>query len=183
MQAENAQDQPKAACPSPTRVRYLTPETCRIHRGVHGALHVTLESGETFGGAYMAYAFPVEYPKEFIALLHTGEGECEIGIIRDLDTFGDDQVHLIREALARRYFIHTITNINRIGWKYGFVTLEVETDKGNVEVLMRWKQHRAVDYGRHGKVLIDVNDNHFLIPDVTALPPRQQRDFTRIIYW
>jgi len=40
-----------------------------------------------------------------------------------------------------------------------------------------------VDYGQRGKVLIDVNDNRYLIPDVEAMPPKERTDFTRFIYW
>jgi hypothetical protein len=48
---------------------------------------------------------------------------------------------------------------------------------------MRWAQDRAVDYGQKGKVLIDVNDNRYLIPDVEAMPVKERTDFTRFIYW
>ena len=38
-------------------------------------------------------------------------------------------------------------------------------------------------YDARGKVLIDVNDNRYLIPDVNALSPREQGEFRRYIYW
>ena len=51
--------------------------------------------------------------------------------------------------------------------KYGFLSFEVETDKGKVDFLMKRQGDQAVDYGDRGKVLIDVNGNRF----------------TRYIYW
>jgi hypothetical protein len=169
----------------PTRVRYLTPDMCRIHLGSYGALHVTVADEQIYGGVYAVYAFPVGHPNGYISLVHTGgqEQEREIGIIRDLAEFPEPQAALVRSALERRYFVHTIRRIRRIGWKHGFVAFEVETDKGEVEFLMRRRRKRAVDYGRRGKVLIDVSQNRYLIPDVSRLSPKEHRDFTRIIYW
>jgi hypothetical protein len=48
---------------------------------------------------------------------------------------------------------------------------------------MHWKQDRAVDYGGRGKVLIDVSENQYVIPDMQKLTARERQDFTRYIYW
>ncbi|HUW99646.1 MAG: DUF1854 domain-containing protein [Phycisphaerae bacterium] len=169
----------------PTRVRRLTPEMCQIHLGTHDALHVTVTGERIYGGVYAVYAFPVAHRDGYICLMHSvGEGDdLEIGIIRDLADFPPDQADLVRQALARRYFMHTITRINEVGWRYGLVSMDVETDKGPARFMMRWSHDRAVDYGQRGKVLIDTSDNRYLIPDVDALPPRERTAFTRIIYW
>ena len=168
-----------------TRVRFLTPELCVIHLGNHGALHVTVLNERIYGGVYAASAFPVAYPEGYISLIHIGEvgKEIEIGIIRDLSIFPPQQADLVRQALRRRYFIHTITSLRSIGWKYGYIAIEADTDKGPVEFLMRWQHDRAVDYGRRGKVIIDVHDNRYLIPDMDKLPPGQRGEFQRYIYW
>jgi hypothetical protein len=156
-----------------------------MHKEDLGTLHVRIKDERSYRGTYAAYLFPVDYPNGYISLVHIEpEGkEMEIGVIRDLDDFPADQAALIRQALARRYFIHTIRKLHKVDWKYGFVTIDAETDKGRAEFLMRWKQDRAVDYGKRGKVLIDVYDNRYLIPDVDRLSPSERADFTRIIYW
>jgi hypothetical protein len=171
--------------PDPTKVRFLTPHMCRIHLGSHGALHVTVANERIYGGVYAAYAFPVAYPDKYIALIHSvGRGrDIEIGIIHDLNEFPPADADLVREALARRYFVHTITKLTSIGWKYGFIAVEAETDKGPVDFLMRWQYDRAVDYGQDGKVLIDVDENRYLIPDLRQLPPGELADLQRYIYW
>jgi hypothetical protein len=48
---------------------------------------------------------------------------------------------------------------------------------------MPWRHDRAFDYGRRGKVLIDLENNRYLIPDLEKLPPRQRNEFQRYIYW
>jgi len=168
-----------------TEVRYLTPEICTIHLGSYEALHVTVAKEWVYGGVYAVYAFPVAHKDRYISLVHRvpGSEDLEIGMIRDLSDFPPEQAELVRHALERRYFIHTILRIHEIGWKYGLVAFNVETDKGPVQFMMRWKQDRAVDYGEAGKVLIDLDDNLYLIRDVKKLPPREYSDFTRIIYW
>ncbi len=130
----------------PTRTRFLTPDMCRIHLGNLGALHVTVLNEDIYGGVYAAYAFPVAYPGGYISLLQSvGEQEVEIGIIRDLDEFPPEAQELVRQALARRYFIHTITAIREIGWKYGLVAFERRDRQGTVEFL-----HALVAGSRRG---------------------------------
>jgi ATP-binding cassette, subfamily B, bacterial len=168
-----------------TQIRYLTPDMCTIYVGTHKALHLTIKDEWTYGGIHAAYAFPVAHHNQFISLLQSvGDGkELEIGIIRDLDEFPAEQAELIRLALARRYFIHRIKQIHEIGWRYNLIFLDVETDKGRCNFFMQWKSHRAVDYGKHGKVLIDVCKNRYLIPDLDELSAKERDEFTRIIYW
>jgi len=185
MQDDNSEDKAGATAIDRTRARYLTPDVCRIHVGKHGVLSVTVKDEKTYGGVYAAYAFPVVHTNKYISLMQSsGEGEdLEIGIIRDLDDFFWDQAALVREALARRYFIHTITKINDIGLDHGLVALDAETDKGRVKCLVQWKGDRAVDFGRSGKLLIDVDGNRYAIPNVDELPPGERSAFTRLIYW
>ena len=176
---------PAGEGPDQTRPRYLCPDGCMIHLGSLGALHVTIAGERIYGGVHAAYAFPVSHSQQYICLIHSGvDGATEeIGIIQDLRRFPAPQADLVRQALARRYFVHTVSRIRDIGWKHGFVALDVETDKGPMSFLMRWQQDRAVDYGQRGKVLIDVSGNRYLIPDIDALSAREHRDFTRFIYW
>ena len=171
--------------PDQTEIRWLTPDACKIHLGSHQALHVTVKNEGIYGGVYAVYCFPVAFRDRYISLhCSLGEGEdVEIGVIRDLDEFPPEAVALVRQALDRRYFIHTITAIHEVAMKYGFVGFDVQTDKGRVQFLMLWQQDRAVDYGLRGKVLIDVNENRYRIPDVDALDPAEKADFKRLIYW
>ncbi len=167
-----------------TKVRFLSPETCKIHIGNLGALHVTIQDEGIYGGIYTAYAFPVGNQDGFISLLQVGEKkDVEIGVIKDLNAFPPEAVTLVREAVRRRYFIHIISRIHEIHMKWNLLILDAETDKGRVEFYMRWSQDKAVDYGKNGKVLIDVEDNRYLIPDVEELPIKERIEFTRYIYW
>ncbi len=171
--------------PDTARLRYLDPSMCRFYPGNFAALHLEITGIWVYGGVYAAYCFPVERRDQFIAIIQsrrTGD-DLEIGIVRRLDDFPEDQAELVRAALQRRYFFHTISRIRRIGWDGGYVSMRVDTDKGPASFLMRWSNDRAVSFGRDGKLLIDVDDNRYLIPRVDALPARERSAFTRIIYW
>ena len=167
-----------------TQIRFLTPENCRIHLGNLGALHVTMKGEGIYGGIYTAYAFPVAYPNGYISIVQTaGDQDTEVGVIRDLSEFPESDAALVREALNRRYFIHTVSRLRSIEMKYNMLFLEVSTDKGDISFFMRWAQDRAVDFGQNGKVLIDVDDNRYLIPDLDAFTTRERVEFQRYIYW
>jgi len=171
--------------PPQTEVRYLTPEICKIFTGTFGTLHVTVKDENIYRGVYAAYAFPVVHASRYISLLQRmPEGEdLEVGVISNLEDFSQEEIRLVRHALAGRYLIHTITKIDQVCLRYGFLSFNVQTNKGPVDFLMKWQGDRAVDYGERGKVLIDVNGNRYLVPDVAKLTPRERNDFTRFIYW
>ena len=48
---------------------------------------------------------------------------------------------------------------------------------------MRWSQSYVQNFGEHGKVLLDLEDNCFLIGNVQKLPVPQQELFLRFIYF
>jgi ATP-binding cassette, subfamily B, bacterial len=48
---------------------------------------------------------------------------------------------------------------------------------------MRWSQSQVQDFGERGKILLDFDDNRCLVPDVEALPEREQEQFLRYVYW
>jgi ATP-binding cassette, subfamily B, bacterial len=171
---------------NPAQVRFLSPDMCRIHLGAHRALHVTVLNERIYGGVHAALVFPVTNAQHYISLIHIGpdgKNELEIGIIRDLSEFPPEAAALIREALTRRYFVHKITRIDDIRWEYGMIALKVDTDKGPAAFHMYWQGDRAVDYGANGKVLIDVDENRYLVEDISRLSPREQAAFRRHIYW
>jgi hypothetical protein len=48
---------------------------------------------------------------------------------------------------------------------------------------MQWSQSRVQDFGERGRILLDLDDNRYLIPNVDALPTRQRELLQRFIYW
>ena len=165
--------------------RWLTPDSARIHLGNLGALHVTVLGDRIYGGVFAVRAFPATQPEQYISLrVADGDGaEEEIGLVRDLADWPEEVQGLLRQALMRRYFIRVIGGIDSIELKFGFLDFQVRTDRGPARFLMRWSHSQAQDYGRSGKILTDVDENRYLIPNVEALSRREQDLFRRHVYW
>ena len=47
----------------------------------------------------------------------------------------------------------------------------------------RWQSEKAQDYGLAGKMLLDTEDNRYLIPDVHKRPTGDRQLFLKYIYW
>ena len=132
--------------------------------------------------SFAVRCFPASRPDDFISLrMWDRDGqERELGIVRRLGQWSARSQELIRAALARRYFLRRITRIDDIKLEYGHLLFDVSTDQGPCRFTMRWTQSQAQDFGARGKVLSDLEDNRFLVPDVDELPPRERRALATI---
>jgi ATP-binding cassette subfamily B protein len=165
--------------------RWLTPDDAVIHLGNHDALHLTVRDDRIYGGIFALRAFPATWPERYISLRHTDAGgqDHEVGLVRDLADWPADVRRLLEESLGRRYLLHVIRAIHGIELKSGMLVFHVTTDRGEDRFMMRWSQAQAVDYGKGGRILTDVDENRYLIPEVDALPRGQQNLFRRYVYW
>jgi ATP-binding cassette, subfamily B, bacterial len=164
--------------------RWLTPEETRLQRGERDTLQAAV--GEAlYDGLFAVRALPATCPDQFISLRYADDDgqEHEVGLLRDLADWPADDRALLEQALARRYFVRVITAIDSIESKYGLLTFQVQTDRGPVRFTMRHSHSQAQEYGENGKLLLDVDDNRYLVPDVDALPRRQHLLFRRYVYW
>jgi hypothetical protein len=48
---------------------------------------------------------------------------------------------------------------------------------------MRWTQSQAMDFGTDGKMLLDVEDNRWVVPRVADLPKPDRERFLQYVYW
>lgn len=164
--------------------RWLTAENCSLTVDHHGGLQAVVGE-ETYRGVIAVRAFPATHADQYISLRyddHDGQ-QHEIGIVRDRQEWPTAQRQMIADALRRRYLLKTIASIEAIELKYGLLEFRVRTDRGPATFMMRWSQNQAQDFGPHGKMLLDVDENRFLVPDVSALSPRERLLFARFIYW
>jgi ATP-binding cassette subfamily B protein len=164
---------------------WLTPANCAIRTAIRGGMEVGFGSGETWRGVFAVNLFPATKPDEYISLrIWNRDGaEQEIGILRNLADWPIEAQIEVRAALERRYWLQTITGVDQISLELGHLTLDVRTLHGPRHFTMRWSQSQVQDFGERGKVLLDLDDNRYLVPDVEALPPREQELFLRYIYW
>ncbi|MCS7181183.1 MAG: DUF1854 domain-containing protein [bacterium] len=165
---------------------YLTPENIKIFKGEFNTINVYLVEEEIlYKGVFVVSCFPISNPYNFISIFYqkeTGEVE-EIGIIKDISIFSEEEKKLILETLNKHYFSYEIRRIIDIRWKFGFLLFVVETDKGEKQFYLKWERSRAIEIGKRGKILIDIFEDRYVIPDVQKLTPIEKNLFTRFIYW
>lgn len=166
-------------------VKRLLPETTTIFEGSFSLLHCFVKDDTLYRGVFARLLFPVTYPEQFITLRYTDDEDKikEIGVIERLDAFPEDQQKFVRNSLAKQYHEKFITRIHNVKVEFGLLFFSVETNLGEEEFMMPWRQDRADDFGTKGKVLLDAHDNRYIIPNVQELPAKDRRKFTSYIYW
>jgi hypothetical protein len=171
--------------PAAGRAHWLVPETTHIFEGTFSLLHCHVKGEPPYRGVFAVKLFPVSHPNRYISLLHTdlNDKTQEIGVIEELGGFPEEEQSLIRISLGKQYYEQIITGVQDVEAQHDLLFLEVETQRGREEFVMRWRQDRAEDYGDRGKVLLDVFENRYIIPDVAVLPSADQRRLRKYIYW
>ena len=136
-------------------------------------------------GVFAVNLFPATNPDDYVSLrIWDRDGnEQEIGILRRINDWPMEAQIMVRAALERRYWLQTVTGVDNIKMEMGHLTLDVRTLHGPRKFTMRWSQAQVQDFGESGKVLLDLDDNRFLVPDIEALPPKEQELFLRYVYW
>jgi ABC-type multidrug transport system ATPase subunit len=187
--------QPPIASPQALPLRWLMPADAEIRPAKRGGMEVALASrgvpdpgsphDNTHRGVFAVNLFPATNPTDYISLrVWSRDGtEQEVGILRNLDQWPAEAQTLVQDALKRRYWLQTITGVDDIRLELGHLTLAVRTNHGPRRFTMRWSQSQVQDFGERGKILLDLDDNRYLVPDVEALPPREQDLFQRYVYW
>jgi hypothetical protein len=167
------------------RPRWLDPRHVRVRCDARNILHLEIANERDYAGVFALRCMPVRFPERYISLRWTieDEREQEVGLIADLAAWPPEAQRLVREALMRRYLVHVISRVREVREAHHHLMLEVETDRGPRSFTMRWSSETAQEHGERGKVLTDVDENRYVIPDVSALPADDRRAFERYIYW
>ena len=164
---------------------WLTAADAQICPGARETMTVVLANDQVHRGVFAVNLFPATNPGDYVSLrTWTRDGEeQEIGILRHLDQWPTEAQELVRAALDRRYFLQTIEGVDSIRLELGHLHCEVRTPHGPRRFTMRWSQSQVQDFGDRGKMLLDLDDNRFLVPDVQTLPPKERDLFQRFVYW
>jgi len=163
---------------------FLDPKTLVMTESAMAGIDITI--GDTiYHGARASLALPIADPEKYISLRYgaTKGEEQEIGMIRDFNELDDEQKRLIRRELRKRYFMHVIHKLISLKEKFGFLYFEAQTSKGLRKFAVRFEYSRVQEYSEFGRVVLDTDDNRYIIPDLRKLSPEEYKMFTRYIYW
>lgn len=132
--------------------------------------YLDLKIGDkTYTKVRLARALPYQLPEEYISV--TDRDGSEIGLIRKVADFPEDQKALILSELARFYYSPKLLKILSSKDKMGYLTMETETNCGKKEITVRDPSHniRFLDQSHSNAVQVtDVDGNRYLIDDFAA---------------
>jgi ATP-binding cassette, subfamily B, bacterial len=174
------QQPPAAAC-----IQWLEPQGHRFAIGSHDRIELWKDDTRIAAGIFVVRTFPATHPEEYLSVRGWGETgeEVELGMIRSLDRWSVANATIVRTALTRRSLVRTIIRVHGVKLAHGYLDLDVETDAGRQAFTMRWTQSQAIDYGAEGKMLVDTEDNRWVVPDVDDLPKPDRERFMQYVYW
>lgn len=118
--------------------------------------------GKSYERVSLQRCFPINSENEYISVRY-GEDNTELGIIKDVNQFEDAEKQKILDELNLRYFIPTILKVNKFKDKKNFITLDVTTDAGDKQIIIRDITWNIIDNKERGLILKDVDENYYKI--------------------
>lgn len=153
-------------------LRWLAPDQARIFAGARGVVCVE-HASERHRGVIAARAFPARFEEEFISLQTQDDqnGLSEVGMIRRLSDWPQDAQELIRVSLRKRYLLRVIHSVESLVPDHGLMRCQGETDNGPVDFVFPSNGSAMKSFGWKGCLVVDVEDNYYVIPDIDLAPP------------
>jgi len=169
----------------PNGLRWLQSSSVVFRVSDHQQLQCWSDSECLGKSVFAVRAFPASYPDEFISVrgIDADVEEVELGMIRDLRVWSQEDRERILISLDRRYLLREIMHLYSISLKFGYLDFDVETTNGRAQFSLRWTQSQATEFGESGKLLIDTEENRYLVRDVSKMTAAQQELFLQYIYW
>jgi len=169
----------------PAGIPWLQPAEHRFVIGVHDRIELWLHDQRLAAGVFVVRTFPATHPEEYLSVRGWNESgdEIELGMIRSLDGWSDASRQVVRAALARRSLVRAISRVHEVTLAQGYLDFDVDTDVGRRRFTTRWTQGQVIDFGPDGKMLIDTEENRYVIPRIDSLPKPDRERFLQYVYW
>ena len=150
-----------------------------------GSLPEEAVAKQAHKGVFIVRTFPATHPDEYLSVRgwnDSGE-EIELGMLRSLADWSAASQAIARTALRRRSLVRVIERVHEVKLGHGYLDFDVETDVGRQQFTARWTGSQAIDFGAEGKMLIDTEENRYVVPKVDALPNPDREKFLHYVYW
>jgi hypothetical protein len=148
-------------------------------------LELWREAERAATGLFVVRTFPASEPDKYLSIRGWNEAgdEIEVRMLRELNAWSGESQDALRQALQRRYLLREIQQIYQLELRAGYLDFDVQTHLGRERFAMRWTQSQAIDFGEEGKLLIDTEDNRYLVRSLAQLPKAQAEKFMQYVYW
>ncbi len=175
-----------AAAPPPAGIAWLDPAVHCFRIGSQERIELWSGGSEPqAAGLFVVRTFPASHPEAYLSVRGwSDEGEeIEIGMVRDLAAWPAADQEVVRAALRRRALVRSIGRVHDVKLAHGYLDFDVECDVGRRTFTTRWTQSQVIDFGGEGKMLIDTEENRWVIPRVEDLPKPDRERFLHYVYW
>lgn len=152
------------------KIEYLTPAEISFSENESGLIMASIGNTPSQRVAVLRM-FPFEYAQEYLCVRYENysrsDKESEIGIIRRLSDFDDEQINIVCRELDKRYFIPEIIKVNEVKDEFGHTRWKTETTAGEREFTVTDMSSNVLNLGNNKIMLVDVYGNRYCFPDVT----------------
>jgi len=162
----------EAHLPVSTDTKTLTPQNTVFAETEGKMLNATVD-GYLFERVQVHRSFPHSDPNRYLSV-RTRENK-EVGLIASLSDFPEEQQTLLENHIRLRYFCPSILHVISVKDEHGFTYWAVNTDCGECRFTVRGGGGSVIHPTENKYIITDVDGNRFIIPDVTALPPKEYR--------
>ena len=179
------QHEPEPHTKPQNEVRWLDPDCGAFVSSAGDVLQWIEHDTQQPHHVFVVRAFPATRAESYLSVRGWDENgdDYEIGMLRDLDDWSEMDRRVVREALQRRYLLRRITRVLNLELVAGFLEYDVECDGDRVEFLSRWTQAKAIEFGDNGKLIIDTDNNRYVVGDIDQLPTKDRNRFQQYVYW
>ncbi len=157
--------------PASFELRILDPKSTRVFRAA-GVTRITLENDRSWIKVTVSRAFPLSDPAHYIGFLDGGGKD--IGILLDPDPLDVESRKVVDEELEKRYFVPVVERVLTVKEEFGSVYWRVETDRGEVEIVIRNLRDSIQELSASRVIITDVDGNRFEFPDITKIDGKSQ---------
>jgi ATP-binding cassette subfamily B protein len=173
--------------PAASAIVWLEPATHSFRVGAQERLELRdkTASAPRATGLFIVPTFPASHPEAWLSVRGWSDAgeEIEIGMVRDLADWPEADREVVRAGLRRRTLVRTIRRVHEVRLAHGYLDFDVESDVGRRTFTTRWTQSQASDFGGAGKMLVDTDENRWVIPRVDDLPQADRERFLQYVYW
>lgn len=161
----------------PYSITLLNPEDMSLFRERGGLLNAVINN-KVHKDIFLFRTFPYSKPYEYISV--RGSDEEELGIIRDLKQLDQKSEQEAMKELRLRYLIPVVTYIHSVKEEPGLWTIDLETDRGRLSLMMR-NIHEHIQYtGNESILLTDMEGKRCEIREIKKIDKHSLRELNKV---
>ncbi|CAG9620781.1 DUF1854 domain-containing protein [Sutcliffiella rhizosphaerae] len=158
-------------------ITYLPPADIQFFYSDGGMLQLRT-NGEVIKSLTLHRTFPFAKPYEYISIW---DGDTEIGVIKNIGELDEQSQTALKQELHYRYVIPTVTKVLSIKEEPGLWTFKLETDRGNLKLMMR-NIHEHLSVLPSNRIIItDMDGKRCEIRSMKSLDLNSRKELAKVI--